>query len=72
MERNAAIGQHFIVSGRLTEVVGVAQDGKYHDLQEPSQPVVYLALSQDEDETRFSWYGRCGPRPRSQLRSNPH
>jgi hypothetical protein len=45
-----AIGQHFIVSGRLTEVVGVAQDGKYHDLQEPPQPVVYLALSQDEDE----------------------
>lgn len=45
-----AIGQHFIVFGRLTEVVGVAQDGKYHDLQEPPQPVVYLALSQDEDE----------------------
>ena len=29
-----AIGQHFIVSGHLTEVVGVAEDGKYHDLQE--------------------------------------
>jgi predicted permease len=45
-----AIGQHFIVSGHLTEVVGVAQDGKYHDLQEPPQPVVYLALSQNQDE----------------------
>jgi predicted permease len=45
-----AIGQHFIVWGHLTEVVGVAQDGKYHDLQEPPQPVVYLALSQDEDK----------------------
>jgi predicted permease len=45
-----AIGQHFIVSGHLTEVVGIAQDGKYHDLQEPPQPVAYLPLSQDEDE----------------------
>jgi predicted permease len=44
-----AIGQHFIVSGHLTEVVGVAQDGKYHDLQESPQPVVYLPLSQSED-----------------------
>ena len=44
-----AIGQHFIVSGNLTEVVGIAQDGKYHDLQESPQPVVYLPLSQDED-----------------------
>jgi predicted permease len=44
-----AIGQHFIVSGNLTEVVGIAQDGKYHDLQESPQPVVYLPLSQNED-----------------------
>jgi predicted permease len=43
-----AIGQHFIVSGHLTEVVGVVQDGKYHDLQESPQPVVYLPLSQNE------------------------
>ncbi len=48
------IGQHFIVSGNLTEVVGVAQDGKYHDMQEPPQPVVYLPLSQSEQgETIF-------------------
>jgi hypothetical protein len=44
-----AIGQHFIVSGHLTEVVGVAQEGKYHDMQESPQPVVYLPLSQSED-----------------------
>ena len=45
-----AIGQHFIVSGNLTEVVGVAEDGKYHDMQESPQPVAYLPLSQSEDE----------------------
>ena len=44
-----AIGQRFILWGKLTEVVGVAEDGKYHDLQESPQPVVYLPLSQSED-----------------------
>lgn len=44
-----AIGQHFIVSSKLTEVVGVAEDGKYHDLQESPQPAVYRPLSQNED-----------------------
>src|SRR6185437_1689599 len=44
-----AIGQHFIVSGNLTEVVGIVQDGKYHDLQESPQPVVYFPLSQNQD-----------------------
>jgi predicted permease len=43
-----AIGQHFIVYGHLTEVVGIAEDGKYHDMQESPQPVVYPALSQSE------------------------
>jgi len=43
-----AIGQHFVLSGRLTEVVGVAEDGKYHDLEESPQPVAYLPLSQNE------------------------
>ena len=42
-----AVGQRFIVSGHLTEVVGVAEDGKYHDLLEPSQPAMYLPWSQD-------------------------
>jgi len=55
----AAIGQHFIVSGNLTEVVGVAEDGKYHDMQESPQPVLYVPLSQSEQsDTAFvvrSW-----------------
>ena len=41
-----AIGQHFIVSGNLTEVVGVVETGKYHDMQESPQPVVYLPILQ--------------------------
>ncbi len=44
----AAIGQRFIVSGNLTEVVGVVEDGKYHDLAEAPQPVAYVPLSQNE------------------------
>ncbi len=49
-----AIGQHFIVSGNLTAVVGVVEDGKYHDMQESPQPVVYLPMSQnDQSESIF-------------------
>jgi predicted permease len=44
----SAIGQRFIVRGHLTEVVGVVEDGKYHNIQESDQPVVYLSLSQNE------------------------
>ena len=43
-----AIGRRFILRGHLTEVVGVAEDGKYHNMQESPQPVVYLSLSQNE------------------------
>ena len=41
-------GNAFIVSGRLTEVVGVAEDGKYHDLRggKPASGV-YLPWSQE-------------------------
>ena len=46
------IGQHFIVSGHLTEVVGVAEDGKYHDLHESPQPVVYLPFAQSQPGER--------------------
>jgi predicted permease len=42
-----AIGQRFVLSGELTEVVGVAEDGKYHYLTEPPEAAVYLPLSQD-------------------------
>lgn len=43
-----AIGRRFILQGHLTEAVGVAEDGKYHNMQESPQPVVYLSLSQNE------------------------
>ena len=42
----SGLGQRFLVSGRLTQVVGITQNGKYHDLEEESQPVVYLPLHQ--------------------------
>jgi predicted permease len=44
-----AIGQRFILRGHLTEVVGVAEDGKYHNMQESPQPVVFASLSQNEE-----------------------
>jgi predicted permease len=57
-----AIGQRFIVSGNLTEVVGVAEDGKYHDLQESPQPVAYVPLSQaDQSDTFFVARSRRAP-----------
>jgi predicted permease len=43
-----AIGQHFIFLDHLREVVGVVEDGKYLEMQESPQPVVYLPLSQNE------------------------
>jgi predicted permease len=46
----SAIGQRFIVRGHLTEVVGVVEDGKYHNMQESQQPVAYLSLSQNEQK----------------------
>jgi predicted permease len=44
----SAIEQRFIVRGHLTEVVGVVEDGKYHNMQESQQAVAYLSLSQNE------------------------
>jgi ABC-type lipoprotein release transport system permease subunit len=50
------------VSGNLTEVVGVAEDGKYHDLEESPQPAVYLSLTQSEQgETVFVVRSRRTP-----------
>ncbi len=43
-----AIGQRFIFLDHLREVVGVVEDGKYHEIQESLQPVVYLPLSQSD------------------------
>jgi len=49
-----AIGQRFIILGHLREVVGVAENGKYHQIQEAPEPVVYLPLSQsDQWSTTF-------------------
>jgi predicted permease len=45
---NPAIGQRFILLGHLREVVAVVEDGKYNNMQEPPQPVVYLPLTQSE------------------------
>ena len=44
-----AIGQRFILRDHLTEVVGVAEDGKYYEIMEPQQPVVFLPLLQTEN-----------------------
>ena len=44
-----AIGQRFILKDHLTEVVGVAEDGKYYEIMEPQQPVVFLPLFQTEN-----------------------
>src|SRR5579871_547923 len=57
-----AIGQRFILRGNLTEVVGVVEDGKYHDLRESPQPVLYQPLSQsDPRETVFVVRSRRAP-----------
>ncbi|MFY9746974.1 MAG: ABC transporter permease [Acidobacteriaceae bacterium] len=56
------IGQRFILFDRLTEVIGVVEDGKYHDLQEPPQPVVYLPLPQTgQSETILVVRSRLAP-----------
>jgi predicted permease len=47
-QNSPPIGKRFIVNGNLTEVVGIAEDGKYHDLQESPQPVVYVPISQSD------------------------
>ena len=57
-----AMGKHFVVSGKLAEVVGVAEDGKYHDLQEAPYPAIYLPVSQSEQgETVFVVRSRRTP-----------
>jgi predicted permease len=56
------IGEHFVLSGSLTEVVGVVEDGKYHDLQEAPHPAMFLPLSQSEQsETVFVVRSRRTP-----------
>jgi predicted permease len=44
-----AIGKRFILKDHLTEVVGVAEDGKYYEIMESQQPAVFLPLFQTEN-----------------------
>ncbi|HZL27421.1 MAG TPA: ABC transporter permease [Acidobacteriaceae bacterium] len=60
-DETPAIGQRFILNANLTEVVGVSEDGKYHDMQESPQPVVYLPLSQSYSEAVFIVRSRRTP-----------
>ncbi len=58
-----AIGQHFTVDGKLTRVVGVAEDGKYHDLTEAPQSAIYLpAFQNSQSEVNFVVRSRRPPR----------
>lgn len=58
-----AIGQRFIVGGNLTEVVGVVETGKYHDLTESPQCAVYLPFSQSgQDGGTFVVRSRRSPK----------
>jgi hypothetical protein len=47
-----AIGQRFILQNHLTEVVGVAEDGKYYQIMDSQQPAVFLPLLQTEHGVR--------------------
>jgi len=58
-----AIGQRFILQNHLTEVVGVVEDGKYYEIMDSQQPVVFLPLLQTE-------YGVAGFVVRSQRAPN--
>jgi hypothetical protein len=61
--RNACDWAALHVGGNLTEVMGVAEDGKYHDLQESPQPAVFLPLSQvEQNGTVFVVRSRRTPR----------
>lgn len=42
-----AVGQRFVVSERLTEVIGVVEDGKYHNLMEAPEAAAFVPLSQE-------------------------
>ena len=44
-----AIGKRFILQNHLTEVVGVAEDGKYYQIMDSQQPAVFLPLLQTKN-----------------------
>ncbi|MEP6822782.1 MAG: FtsX-like permease family protein, partial [Chthoniobacterales bacterium] len=43
-----ALGKRFILSGKLREVVGVIEDGKFNEIGESPIPAVYLPLAQND------------------------
>jgi hypothetical protein len=47
-----ALGQRFILYNHLTEVVGVAEDGKYYQITDGQQPAVFLPLLQTANGVR--------------------
>ncbi len=60
--RAPAIGQRFILWGKLTEVVGVSENGKYHDIIESPHATVYVPFSQSEqNEAVFVVRSRLAP-----------
>ncbi len=54
-----AIGQRFILAGNLTEVVGVAEDGKYHDLQSRRKRWCMCRCRKAQTAQWYSWCGRA-------------
>ena len=47
---NSAVGKHIRIGRDQPidlEIVGIAQDGKYNDVTEPSRPYLYLPVTQD-------------------------
>lgn len=61
--RARAVGQRFILWGNLTEVVGMVEDGKYHDLTEAPYPALFVPLSQSQQEAEtLVVRSRRGPR----------
>jgi predicted permease len=47
-----ATGKRFILQNHLTEVVGVAEDGKYYQIMDAQQPAMFLPLLQSENGVR--------------------
>ncbi|HLW76181.1 MAG TPA: FtsX-like permease family protein, partial [Bryobacteraceae bacterium] len=47
LAKRCGMGQRIRVNGRAARVVGIARNAKYFDLQEKTQPYVYLAFAQN-------------------------
>lgn len=47
----SGVGQRFVLWRELREVVGVVEDGKYHDMAESPHPVVFLPFPQQSEQS---------------------